>query len=216
MLWRFVYNLLVNVSHCVLKDFVGWEKWLTRQLEKPGWRIKFLKGFFSKPPCCTPEFPPFYHPVSFSLFLSHSLIVFLSLSLSVSLFAIAPNWSVCRSLSPTTCRVCSRRVEERSSRVRLRYVRSVSSQSVQLFRSVSTCRNPSIDETNLFKPTPFALGSRLLCRRASKTVLPPFGADLKLNLVLKFDCGTCLSVGESNCCNYILQTVLRAHQKSTF
>jgi len=142
------------------------------------------------------------------LSLSHSHRVSFSLSLILS-FCNCTSLS----LSPTTCRVCSRRVEERSSRVRLRYVRSVSSQSVQLFRSVSTCRNPSIDETNLFKPTPFALGSRLLCRRASKTVLPPFGADLKLNLVLKFDCGTCLSVGESNCCNYILQTVLRAHKK---
>ena len=67
MLWRFVYNLLVNVSYCVFKDFVGWERWLTRQLEKPGWRIKLLKGFFSKPPCCTPEFPPFYPYVSLSL-----------------------------------------------------------------------------------------------------------------------------------------------------
>ncbi len=142
------------------------------------------------------------------LYLSLTLILFLSLSLSHSLFL-----QLHLSLSPTTCRVCSRRVEERSSRVRLRYVRSVSSQSVQLFRSVSTCRNPSIiDETNLFKRTPFALGSRLLCRRASKTVLPPFGADLKLNLVLKFDCGTCPRVGESNCCNYISQTVLRAHK----
>ena len=75
MLWRFVYNLLVNVSHCVFKDFVGWEKWLTRQLEKPGWRIKLLKGFFSKPPCCTPEFPPFYPYVSFSL--SQSALVHL-------------------------------------------------------------------------------------------------------------------------------------------
>ena len=163
---------------------------------------KIIKGFFFKTSLLYSRVPPFLSICFFlSLSLSLSLKVFLSLSLSVSLFAIAPNWSVCRSLSPTTCRVCSRRVEERSSRVRLRYVRSVSSQSVQLFRSVSTCRNPSIDETNLFKPTPFALGSRLLCRRASKTVLPPFGADLKLNLVLKFDCGTCLSVGESNCCN---------------
>ena len=28
---------------------------------------KIIKGFFSKPPCFTPEFPPFYPYVSFSL-----------------------------------------------------------------------------------------------------------------------------------------------------
>jgi hypothetical protein len=83
------------------------------------------------------------------LSLSLTLILFLSLSLSFSLFAIAPLWSVCRSLSlslshsvslflqlhlsevsvvlslsfslflslpPTTCRVCSRRVEERRTK----------------------------------------------------------------------------------------------------
>ncbi len=188
MRWRFVYILFSSVSHCVFKDFVGWEKWLTRQLEKPGWRIKFLKVFFQNLLAVLAS-SPFYPYVSFSLTLS-SYFSF-SLFLSLSLFAIAPLWSVCRSLSPTTCRVCSRRVKERSSRVRLRYVRSVSSQSVKPFRLVSTCRNPSMDETNLFKPTPFALGYRLFCRRASKTVLPPFGADLKLNLVLKFDCCTC-------------------------
>ena len=159
---------------------------------------KILKGFFFKTSLLYSRVPPFLSICFFlSLTLSSCFFLFLSLLLSISLL-LSLILSFCNC---TSCRVCSRRVEERSSRVRLRYVRSVSSQSVQLFRSVSTCRNPSIDETNLFKPTPFALGSRLLCRRASKTVLPPFGADLKLNLVLKFDCGTCLSVGESNCCN---------------
>jgi hypothetical protein len=28
---------------------------------------KIIKGFFLKPPCCTPEFPPFYPYVSLSL-----------------------------------------------------------------------------------------------------------------------------------------------------
>ena len=63
---------------------------------------KILKGFFSKPPCCTHEFPF----LSICFFLSHTLIVFLSLSLSFSLFAIAPlslsitlNLSVALSLS---------------------------------------------------------------------------------------------------------------------
>ncbi len=42
---------------------------------------KILKGFFSKPPCCTHEFPF----LSICFFLSHTLIVFLSLSLSLSL-----------------------------------------------------------------------------------------------------------------------------------
>ncbi len=42
---------------------------------------KILKGFFSKPPCCTHEFPF----LSICFFLSHTLIVFLSLYLSLFL-----------------------------------------------------------------------------------------------------------------------------------
>ena len=49
---------------------------------------KIIKGFFSKPPCCTPEFPPFYPYVSFSFSLYYSQS--LCCSLSFSLFAIAP------------------------------------------------------------------------------------------------------------------------------
>ena len=82
MLWRFVYNLLVNVSHCVLEYFVGWEKWLTRQLEKPGWRIKLLKGFFQNLLAVLASSPLSIHMF---LSLSHTLIVFLSLSLSITL-----------------------------------------------------------------------------------------------------------------------------------
>ena len=59
---------------------------------------KIIKGFFSKSPCCTPEFPPFYPYVSFSLSHSHRVSFSFSLyysqslccSLSFSLFAIAP------------------------------------------------------------------------------------------------------------------------------
>ncbi len=99
-----VYNLFVNVSHCVLKDFVGWEKWLTRQLEKPGWRIKFLKGFFQNLLAVLTSSPFLSSCFFLSLYLSFcNCNFFLSLSLSSCFFL-----SLCLSFCNCNCFSLSR------------------------------------------------------------------------------------------------------------
>ncbi len=183
------------------------EDWLTRQLEKPGWRIQFLKGFFQNLlPLLMSSESLSLSPLCFFLSLSLSLTLFLSVALSLSLFLQLHISEMSVVLSDLSSLLSTRRRTNVQSTPALCSICLVA-KCLALWIDLDLSK--PVDETNLFvakfKPTPFALGSRLLCPRASKTVLPPVGADLKLNLVLKF-------VWASNCCNYVSQTILRAHK----
>ncbi len=79
--------------YCVFKDFVSGSGLADPSAGEARLMDKILKGFFSKPPCYTHEFP-----VALSLSLSLFLSLSLYLSFSFSVFAIAHLWNVWHSL----------------------------------------------------------------------------------------------------------------------
>ncbi len=73
---------------------------------------KIIKGFFSKPPCCTPEFPPFYPYVSFSL----SLILSFCNCTSLKCLSFSLSLTHSHSLSKVYMCICLRAREKRKAK----------------------------------------------------------------------------------------------------